>query len=65
MLSQSIDMSATRRQGQNVRKWREAISDARTKIRGLEKTITYYREMEKKGEPWPEEEMAQVQLSRV
>jgi len=34
-------------------KWDEAIADARQRIRGLKKTIEFFRQSKKKGESWP------------
>jgi hypothetical protein len=52
----SIDTSTTIRQGDSScrsDKWDAAISDAKQKIKRLTAAVEYYRDMKRKGEPWP------------
>jgi len=34
-------------------RWDEAIQDAKAKLCALRKTLKYFEEMKKRGEPWP------------
>lgn len=34
-------------------KWDEAIQEAKAKLSALNKTLKYFKEMKKKGLPWP------------
>jgi hypothetical protein len=49
-----------KKQGQNEAKkerrrsgWDEAISDAKRKIKGLQFSISIFRQRKRAGEPWP------------
>jgi hypothetical protein len=56
-------MSATKMQEKNRKKlsgWDQAISDAKTRIKGLKRAIETYRERKKAGDPWPGDKKAET-----